>query len=138
MTSDPGKDGTASPAELRARIERTRQELGDTVAALADKADVKSRAQEKAVRVKDRTLHRTAAVTDRMAGSPAVRTAAVAGGALLAGVLVLRRRRTRARVRPYPLRTTLRKELRTRKKIQRPLAKARTKARRACRSKGHH
>ncbi|MEU4201667.1 DUF3618 domain-containing protein [Streptomyces sp. NPDC045470] len=137
MTRDPGKDGTASPAELRARIEQTRQELGDTVAALADKADVKSRAQEKAARVKDRTLHRTAAVTDRMAGSPAVRTAAVAGGALLAGVLVLRRR-ARSRVRPYPLRTTLRKELRTRKKSQRPLAKAGTKARRACRSKGHH
>ncbi|MFH8348543.1 DUF3618 domain-containing protein [Streptomyces sp. NPDC018045] len=123
-----GGGSGASPAELRARIEQTRQELGDTVAALADKADVKSRAQEKAARIKDRTLHRTTAATDRMAGSAAVRTAAVAGGALLAGVLVLRRRRTKARVRPYVLRT---------KKTGRPLAKAAAKARRACRNKGH-
>ncbi|MEV5595127.1 DUF3618 domain-containing protein [Streptomyces sp. NPDC052496] len=126
MTSDPGKDGVAGPDELRARIEQTRQELGDTVAALADKADVKSRAQEKAAHLKDRA----AVTTDRLAGSPAVRTAAVAGSALLAGVLVLRRRRVRARVRPYTLRT--------KRKIQRPLVKAGTKARRACRSKGHH
>lgn len=49
MTSDPRSGDGASPAELRARIERTRQELGDTVAELADKADVKSRADRKSV-----------------------------------------------------------------------------------------
>jgi len=35
------------PAQLRADIERTRQDLGDTVAALAEKTDVKARAKEK-------------------------------------------------------------------------------------------
>ncbi|GCD34767.1 alanine-rich protein [Streptomyces chrestomyceticus JCM 4735] len=117
MTSDPGKGGTAGPDELRARIELTRQELGDTVAALADKADVKSRAREQAA---------------RLSRSTGVRAAAAAGGALLAGALVLRRR-NRVRMRPYVRRA----KLRTRK-TARPLAKAGAKARRACRSKGHH
>jgi ElaB/YqjD/DUF883 family membrane-anchored ribosome-binding protein len=41
-----------NPAELRADIEQTRQELGDTVAALAEKTDVKTRAKEKVSEVK--------------------------------------------------------------------------------------
>jgi ElaB/YqjD/DUF883 family membrane-anchored ribosome-binding protein len=41
-----------SPAELRADIERTRQDLGDTVAALAEKTDVKTRAKDKVAEVK--------------------------------------------------------------------------------------
>ena len=36
-----------SPSELRADIERERRELGETVAALAEKADVKGQAQRK-------------------------------------------------------------------------------------------
>ena len=40
------------PAQLRAEIERTRRELGDTVAALAEKTDVKTRAKQKATRVR--------------------------------------------------------------------------------------
>lgn len=126
MTGDNGKGGGsgASPAELRARIERTRHELGDTVAALAGKTDVKGRAQDRAARLKDRTLHRTAAARERLGGSGAARTAAVAGGALLAGALVLRRR-TRAGSWSRALRT---------RKSPHPLARAGAKAR----SKGHH
>jgi Protein of unknown function (DUF3618) len=41
-----------SSAALRADIERTRQDLGDTVAALAEKTDVKARAKEKVAEVK--------------------------------------------------------------------------------------
>ena len=41
-----------NPAELRAEIERTRLELGDTVAALAEKTDVKARAKEKVAEVR--------------------------------------------------------------------------------------
>jgi Protein of unknown function (DUF3618) len=41
-----------SPAELRDEIERTRQDLGDTVAALAEKTDVKARAKDKVADVK--------------------------------------------------------------------------------------
>ncbi|HZG06956.1 MAG TPA: DUF3618 domain-containing protein [Streptomyces sp.] len=37
-----------TPTELRARIEHTRRELGDTLEELAAKADLKSRAQQKA------------------------------------------------------------------------------------------
>jgi len=40
------------PALLRAEIERTRLELGDTVAALAGKTDVKARAKEKVAGVR--------------------------------------------------------------------------------------
>jgi ElaB/YqjD/DUF883 family membrane-anchored ribosome-binding protein len=40
------------PAQLRADIERTRQDLGDTVAALAEKTDVKARAKEKVSEVR--------------------------------------------------------------------------------------
>jgi hypothetical protein len=40
------------PAVLREDIERTRQDLGDTVAALAEKTDVKARAKEKVTEVK--------------------------------------------------------------------------------------
>ena len=48
-------DGTTderSPEEIRREIEETRQELGDTAAALAAKTDVKARAKEKVDDVK--------------------------------------------------------------------------------------
>jgi hypothetical protein len=40
-----------SPEQIRADIDRTREELGDTVEALAEKTDVKARAQAGAVQV---------------------------------------------------------------------------------------
>ena len=40
------------PRELRAEIERTRQDLGDTVAALAEKTDVKARARDKVAEIR--------------------------------------------------------------------------------------
>ncbi|GAA2143863.1 DUF3618 domain-containing protein [Actinomadura napierensis] len=43
-----------SPEELQAGVERTRQALGDTVEALAAKADVRTRAKQKAEQVKQR------------------------------------------------------------------------------------
>jgi Protein of unknown function (DUF3618) len=64
MGEDPGAVGTRaldesratappeSPAQLRADIERTRQDLGDTVAALAEKTDVKARAKERVAEVR--------------------------------------------------------------------------------------
>ncbi|UNO39870.1 DUF3618 domain-containing protein [Streptomyces sp. MST-110588] len=91
------EEAAPSPEELRERIERTRRELGDTVAELAARADVKSRARQEAVRLRDRTYGRARAVTTRALGAsrrhPA-RTAGAAGGVLLvgAGVLVLRSR----------------------------------------------
>jgi ElaB/YqjD/DUF883 family membrane-anchored ribosome-binding protein len=53
---DPNAAGTGrppeDPAQLRADIERTRRDLGDTVAALAEKTDVKARAKEKAAELR--------------------------------------------------------------------------------------
>jgi ElaB/YqjD/DUF883 family membrane-anchored ribosome-binding protein len=45
-------EGTRDPAEIRNDIEATRLEVGDTVEALASKADVKSQAQKKVADVK--------------------------------------------------------------------------------------
>lgn len=68
MTSD--EQATAgdsrSAEEIRAEIEQTRDELGDTVEALAAKTDVKARAQERIQEVKgnvsqmkDDVVHKT-------------------------------------------------------------------------------
>jgi hypothetical protein len=58
MGQDQGQVGAAvgneqkSPDEIRREIEDTRQDLGDTAAALAAKTDVKARAKEKVEGVK--------------------------------------------------------------------------------------
>jgi Protein of unknown function (DUF3618) len=46
-------EGTREPEQIRRDIESTRDELGDTVAALAEKADVKTQAHKKVAGVKD-------------------------------------------------------------------------------------
>ena len=48
-----GQSASGSPEELREDIERTRQELGETVEALAAKADVKGQARQKASQIKE-------------------------------------------------------------------------------------
>jgi ElaB/YqjD/DUF883 family membrane-anchored ribosome-binding protein len=57
MGEDPGKVGAPveakDPEQIRAEIEATRQELGDTVEALAEKADVKKHARERIERTKE-------------------------------------------------------------------------------------
>jgi len=52
--SEPGRraSGSSDPAELRRDIEQVRGELAETVDALADKVDIKSRAQDKAQTIK--------------------------------------------------------------------------------------
>jgi hypothetical protein len=72
-------------AEVRAEVERTREELGETVEALAHKADVKARAREKVEEVKAHAVE---------AGGGRIPPLAIAGAAagLLVLVLVLRRR----------------------------------------------
>jgi ElaB/YqjD/DUF883 family membrane-anchored ribosome-binding protein len=52
MGKDPSTSGTAvtesqDPEEIKTRIEATREELGDTVEALATKTDVKAQAKRK-------------------------------------------------------------------------------------------
>ncbi len=64
MGEDPGTVGTSvneapkDPEQIRDEIEETRRELGDTVEALAAKADVKSRVREKIETTKESAAHK--------------------------------------------------------------------------------
>ncbi|MFL5903678.1 MAG: DUF3618 domain-containing protein, partial [Solirubrobacteraceae bacterium] len=55
---DTDADQDRSPEEIRADIERTRRELGDTAAAVAAKADVKAQAKAKAEEAKQRATEK--------------------------------------------------------------------------------
>jgi ElaB/YqjD/DUF883 family membrane-anchored ribosome-binding protein len=61
----PAQQTPDDPAELREDIERTRQELGDTVAALAEKTDVKTRAKDKVAGVKQTVNERRTELVSR-------------------------------------------------------------------------
>jgi hypothetical protein len=60
MGEDPRQDGDTvkteerTPEQIEAEIERTRRAMGDTVAAVAEKADVKSQAKAKVDEAKAR------------------------------------------------------------------------------------
>ena len=64
MGQDPGEVGTQqlddesqkTPEQLRAEIEETRENLGDTVEALAAKTDIKTRARERADELKSSAI----------------------------------------------------------------------------------
>ena len=71
-----------TPEEIRAEIERTRRELGDTVDALSHKTNVKEQARLK-----------KAEVQERVSSNPVPLAAVIGGGiALLLLVRMLRRR----------------------------------------------
>jgi hypothetical protein len=102
MSSDTSTrvPGTASadPAELRAEIARTREDLGETAAALAAKTDVKARFRTKAAEVAGRTTATAGTVRDRLATTvrrpvPVAVIAAVTSAAAVALVLIRRSRR---------------------------------------------
>jgi len=87
----PSQQPPEDPAQLRADIERTRQDLGDTVAALAEKTDVKARAKEKVSEVRQNvTEKRTELMGKARESSP--------DGASSAAVQV----RTKAQENPIP------------------------------------
>jgi len=73
-----GDGPTAAPddaGQLQQEIERTREQLGQTVEQLAAKADVKGRARAKAVEVSERVKTRTGqAQSDVAAGAESVRS----------------------------------------------------------------
>jgi Protein of unknown function (DUF3618) len=79
--------------EREQEIERTREHLGETINELAGKADVKARARARAAEAKARA----AGVSDRVRQSQVLQRrwpVAVAAGVLIAGsVIILRRRR---------------------------------------------
>jgi Protein of unknown function (DUF3618) len=110
MGEDPRQVGetvdgeTRTPEEIEADIERTRREMGDTVAAVAEKTDVKAQAKSKVeetkarlIEKKDEVVHKTrdAAPGSSADGADKVarvakenRRALVIGGAVLVAFLL--------------------------------------------------
>ena len=90
--SGPAKDqGPTDPDAIKAEIEETREQLGRTVDELSHRLDVPARAKEGAARAKD-----TAVETYRES-PPAVIGAALALAGLVAGMMILRRKRAARR-----------------------------------------
>jgi uncharacterized protein DUF3618 len=103
--------GEADEAQLRRDIAQTREELGDTVAALVEKTDVKTRAKEKVQDVKQTALRKKSELAGKAqstgpdgAGAQAERLTTVVrenpvpayvAGALAVGYLLGRRGRRR-------------------------------------------
>jgi Protein of unknown function (DUF3618) len=90
--------GDAPPDSIQAlteEIKRTREDVGETVAALAAKADFKARAREKANEVAGRLWDTAGKVKEQAAAVPRQRGVVLAAACvvLLAGVLIARRRR---------------------------------------------
>ena len=97
--------------ELEQEIERTREHLSDTIDELAGKADLKARARARAAEIRARAQDRTAGVSDRVRQSKVAQSkivqdrvaqgrvlprrwpVAVAAGVLIAGSVIIRRRR---------------------------------------------
>jgi ElaB/YqjD/DUF883 family membrane-anchored ribosome-binding protein len=103
-TADNAGDQPQSPEELQQEIAQTREQLGDTVEALAEKADVKAQAKDRLAGVKETAQEKKAEFTARArqaapesagAGVQQVSSAVqekplpfAAGGAFAMGVLV--------------------------------------------------
>ncbi|MFB4304118.1 DUF3618 domain-containing protein [Actinomadura sp. NTSP31] len=120
MTTQSRHGSAAGTEELRQEVDRARQELGETVEALAAKADVKAMAREKAGYAKEMARDRAArarrAATSRQAKARAAQggAAVATAGAVAALTVWMRRRRTpqarlRRRMRNAPVRFRVRR-----------------------------
>lgn len=58
--------GTPTPEELREQVERTRDKLGQTVEALAAKADLREQTKDKVAAVKERAAGKAGTASGRM------------------------------------------------------------------------
>lgn len=90
---EPGP--SAGIDDIEADIEQTRAELGQTVQALSSKLDVKERTKQKAADTKERVAEKADTLRHTATDNPSrtVAIAAVAVLALLAGIVIWRRRR---------------------------------------------
>lgn len=66
MSAENGR----TPDAIRHDIEHTREQLAQTAAALAERTDVKARAQEKLQETKARITGRAGAAREKVAGTP--------------------------------------------------------------------
>jgi len=80
---------------MRVEIERTREELGDTVAALAEKTDVKARARDKVAEVKSNVTEKKTELMGRARESSP-------DGASSAATQVTTQVKTKAQQNPVP------------------------------------
>jgi hypothetical protein len=71
QASTPVDNESKSPDELRRDIEGTREELGDTAAALAAKSDVKTRARRKVADVKQTVTEKKRTLAENTSGGGA-------------------------------------------------------------------
>jgi len=92
-------DEQKSPEEIRREIDETREELGDTAAALAAKTDVKARAQERVAGVKQTITEKTQSLGS--SPSPSGTGAASNDPAARAGAAVAQAK-TKAQENPIP------------------------------------
>jgi len=87
--------------EIEREIERTRTRLGDTVDELAAKADVRARARDMAAELKARAQEKAAGLSGQLSQGQAAQRrwpiAATAAAVLVAGTVVLVRRRRRSK-----------------------------------------
>jgi hypothetical protein len=103
MGEDPRQVGEAvaseprTPDQIEADIERTRRDMGDTVAAVAEKADVKTQAKQKVEEAKARVKEKVGSAKPESAGDGAGTVGQVAsehrrelviGGAVLLAFLL--------------------------------------------------
>ena len=79
--------------EIERDIERTRQELGETVSALSDKLDVKGRVQDKAHETKDHLVDRARDTKDAAAARKV--PLALIGAAAVVGIVIWLRKTRR-------------------------------------------
>jgi len=84
QTTD-AEQGAREPAEIRAEIEDTREELGDTVAAVAEKTDVKRQAQAKKDELKERAAEKAGEAQAKAQENP---VPLAIGGAFVAGLML--------------------------------------------------
>ena len=69
MSAAAGEGQPKTPEEIRLEIEATREELGDTVEALASKADVKAQAKDRFTSIKDAAQHKKDELASRARGA---------------------------------------------------------------------
>ena len=109
MGEDPSQVGEAvegeprTPEQIEADIDRTRRDMGDTVAAVAEKADVKAQAKLKVDEAKARVKEKVGSATPESAGDGAGKVGQAAsehrreliiGGAVLVAFLLGRASRS--------------------------------------------
>jgi signal transduction histidine kinase len=94
MTPESKQAEIKEPDQIREEIEETREELGDTVAALAGKSDVRAQARKKLEEASETAERKLAEVRETIQRNPG--PAAAAGGAVALVMLVRRVRRRRS------------------------------------------